>query len=77
MKPGISHSVRKNDPLQEIEVSIKKEVDAEVKKAKTDPEIGVEELFNDTYENNLGGDIRGLLPWEKHPHKKTQKAINL
>ena len=64
-------------PSQEIEVSIKKAVDAEVKKAKADPEIGVEELYNDTYEQNLGGDIRGLLPWEKHPHKTTQTAINL
>jgi len=65
------------EELKEIEVSIKKAVDAEVKKAKADPEIGVEELYNDTYEQNLGGDIRGLLPWEKHPHKKTQTAINL
>ena len=70
---GLSYAT----PLQEIEVSIKKAVDAEVKKAKADPEIGVEELYNDTYEQNLGGDIRGLLPWEKHPHKKTQTAINL
>jgi len=65
------------EELKEIEVSIKKAVDAEVKKAKADPEIGVEELYNDTYEQNLGGDIRGLLPWEKHPHKTTQTAINL
>merc|ERR1712150_361409 len=65
------------EELKEIEVSIKKAVDAEVKKAKADPEIGVEELYNDTYEQNLGGDIRGLLPWERHPHKTTQTAINL
>merc|ERR1712244_19858 len=46
------------EELKEIEVSIKKAVEAEVKKAKADPEIGVEELYNDTYEQNLGGDIR-------------------
>jgi len=29
------------------------------------------------YEANQGGDIRGLVPWQKHEHKKTQQAINL
>ena len=72
-----SHDMCSFLPPQEMEVSIKKAVDAEVKKAKADPEIGVEELFNDAYEQNLGGDIRGLLPWERHPHKTTQTAINL
>ena len=47
------------------------------KKAKTDPEIGVEELYYDVYEENLQGKLRGLLPWETHDHKKTQKAINI
>lgn len=58
-------------------MEVRKSVDADVKKAKTDPEIGVEELYYDVYEENLQGKIRGLTPWDKHEHKKTQKAINL
>lgn len=58
-------------------MAIRKSVDADVKKAKTDPEIGVEELYYDVYEKNLEGELRGLVPWEKHQHKNTQKALNL
>ena len=65
------------DELKQIEQDVRKSVDADVKKAKSDPEIGVEELYYDVYDNNLEGKLRGLLPWEKHEHKKTQKAINL
>lgn len=65
------------EELKQMEQEIRKSVDADVKKAKSDPEIGVEELYYDVYENNLEGKLRGLLPWEKHEHKKTQKAINL
>ena len=62
---------------QEIELAIRKEVDADVKKAKADVEIGAEELYYDVYENNVGGNIKGLVPWQKFEHKKTQKAQNV
>ena len=48
-----------------------------MKKAKADTEIPMEELYYDIYEKNLEGEIRGLTPWEKWEHKKTQKAKNL
>jgi len=63
--------------LKGIEVDVKKKVDEDVKKAKSDVEIGVEELFFDMYENNLQGKIRGIAPWDKHEHKKTVKAQNV
>merc|ERR1712128_14477 len=63
--------------LKSIEISVKKAVDADVKKAKADGEIGAEELFYDIYENNLEGTIRGIAPWDQHTHKKTQVAVNL
>lgn len=66
-----------SEELKEMEMAIRKSVDADVKKAKTDPEIGVEELYYDVYEKNLEGELRGLVPWEKHEHKNTQKALNL
>lgn len=65
------------EELKAMEQEIRKEVDADVKKAKADGEIGVEELYYDIYENNLQGQLRGLTPWEKHEHKKTQKAQNV
>merc|ERR1711936_1353209 len=63
--------------LKAIEIEVKKAVDADVKKAKTDGEIGAEELFYDIYENNLEGKIRGVAPWDQHEHKKTQVAQNV
>jgi len=65
------------EELKKMEMDIRKSIDADVKKAKTDPEIGVEELYYDVYEENLQGKIRGLAPWELHEHKKTQKALNV
>jgi len=62
--------------LKAIEVQVRKDVDADVKKAKADGEIGVEELCYDIYEDNLGGDVRGVDPWTMWQHKKTQTAIN-
>merc|ERR1711992_56226 len=63
--------------LKGIEVEVKKKVDEDVKKARSDAEIEVDELFYDMYENNLQGKIRGITPWDKHTHKKTIEAQNL
>merc|ERR1719510_1205179 len=63
--------------LKGIEVEVKKKVDEDVKKARTDSEIEVDELFYDMYENNLQGKIRGITPWDKHTHKKTVEAQNV
>jgi len=63
--------------LKEIEIEVKKSVVADVKKAKTDSEIGAEELFYDIYEKNIEGTIRGIAPWDQHEHKKTQVAQNI
>ena len=63
--------------LKGIEVEVKKSVDEDVKKARSDREIDVEELFYDMYESNLQGKIRGIAPWDKHAHKKTVQAQNI
>jgi len=65
------------EELKSLEKKIRADVDADVKRAKSDSEIDASELFNDVYENNLQGKIRGLTPWARHDHKKTQKAINV
>jgi len=63
--------------LKAIEAKVRKEVDADSKKAKADSELGIEELCYDIYEENQGGKVRGVAPWEHWEHKKTQKAVNL
>lgn len=63
--------------LKAIELQVRKDVDADVKNVKADGEIGREELCYDVYENNVGGDARGVVPWDQWQHKKTQTAINL
>ena len=63
--------------FQEIDLTVRKEVDADVKKAKADGEIGIEEFYYNVYEQNLEGDLRGLTPWDLHKHKKTVKGQNV
>jgi len=62
--------------VKKIEMTVKKSVDADVKKAKEDGEIGIEHLFYDMYHTNLHSGIRGVSPWDLHEHKNTQEAIN-
>ena len=38
-------------------LQVRKDVDADVKKAKADGELDVDELYNDIYENNLAGKV--------------------
>merc|ERR1739846_77569 len=73
----VSSKLAEADELKKIELDVRKMVDGVVKQAKGDPELDVSELYYDVYEANQGGDIRGLVPWQKHEHKKTQQAINL
>merc|ERR1712061_932929 len=73
----VSSKLAEADELKKIELDVRKMVDGVVKQAKGDPELDVSELYYDVYEANQGGDIRGLVPWQMHEHKKTQQAINL
>jgi len=63
--------------LKAIEAQVRKDVDADVKKVKSDTELPVEELCYDVYEENQAGDIRGVVPWSQWKHKKTQQAVNI
>jgi len=63
--------------IKAIEIEVKQSVDADVKRAKSDSEIGSEELYYDIYEKNLEGKIRGIFSLDKHEHKKTQTAQNI
>merc|ERR1712198_527780 len=62
--------------VKKIEMTVKKSVDADVKKATEDGELGIEHLFYDMHHTNLHPGIRGVSPWDLHEHKNTQEAIN-
>lgn len=55
---------------------IRQKVDEAVKKAKTDKEIGAEELTADIYSHSLEETIRGVSPWDQIPHKRIGAAVN-
>merc|ERR1712142_702187 len=73
----IAAELAETSEIKAIELEVKQSVDADVKKAKSDGEIGEEELYYDIYENNIGGKVRGIFSKDLHEHKKTQQAINV
>jgi hypothetical protein len=52
-------------------------VDEVVKKAKSDKEVGLEELVTDIYADNKESVIRGTTPWERYQHKTLGMAANV
>jgi len=52
-------------------------VDEDVKKAKTDKEVGLEELTTDIYADNKESVIRGTTPWDQFEHKTLGMAVNV
>lgn len=65
------------DELKKIDGEVKKMVDTAHAFAKTDGEIGLEELTCDVYASNLAGDIRGAHPQLSHKHMSLNRARNL
>lgn len=56
--------------LKQIDAEIKSEIDDAVKAARSDGEIGLEELYGDVYANPLETNIRGMTPFTSHQHLK-------
>jgi len=73
----VSSNLAEADELKKIELDARKMVDNVVKIAKADGELDESELYYDVYESNQQGLLRGMVPWSKHEHKKTQQAINV
>jgi pyruvate dehydrogenase E1 component alpha subunit len=63
--------------LQTLENKIRAAVDEAVKKAKTDKEVGLEELTTDIYADNKELAIRGTTPWDNFEHKTLGMAVNV
>ncbi|XP_044749066.1 probable pyruvate dehydrogenase E1 component subunit alpha, mitochondrial isoform X1 [Coccinella septempunctata] len=72
----ISSNLVTPEELKKIEGEIRTVVDEATKKAKTEPEIGLEELTADIYVNNLEGDIRNISPFNPLKHKRIGPAVN-
>lgn len=62
---------------QKIDTEVKAEIDATIKKSRSDAEVGPEELTGDIYALPLETEIRGTTPFNNYPHKSVGKAINL
>lgn len=63
--------------FQNMENKIRASMDEVVKKAKSDKEIGLEELVTDIYADNKESVIRGSTPWERYQHKTLGMAVNV
>lgn len=64
------------EEVKDIETECRKEVDEAAVQAKTDAEIGVEELYTDVYLNPLQSNIRGTTSDQYHPHRRLSKPFN-
>lgn len=65
------------EELKKIETEIRVKVDEATKKAKTDAEIGMEELAADVYAAPLESALKGTTPWNAHTLKRVGAAVNL
>lgn len=64
------------DECKEIEVEARVEVDEAQAQAKSDAEIGLEELYTDVYVQPLQPTIRGTTADSQHPHKRLAQPFN-
>ncbi|XP_075215854.1 pyruvate dehydrogenase E1 component subunit alpha type I, mitochondrial-like isoform X3 [Lycorma delicatula] len=65
-----------NEEIKEIETDVKKVIDEAIKQAKSDKEIGLDELTADICYNFLEKNIRNVLPWNHLTHKRVGKTLN-
>ncbi|CAG0913101.1 unnamed protein product [Notodromas monacha] len=64
-----------HDELKKIDQEVRKAIDEAVARARADPETT--DLYGDVYSNCLEEEIRGTVPFEKHPHQVIGKPLNL
>ncbi|KAG9508546.1 putative pyruvate dehydrogenase E1 component subunit alpha, mitochondrial, partial [Fragariocoptes setiger] len=72
----IKNELSSAEELKNIETEIRKEVDEAQQKAKTDPEIPVDELYADVYVQPLELKIRGVTHLDHHEHKRLNTPFN-
>lgn len=72
----ISARLATAEELRDVETECRKEVDEAVALARTDPEIGAEELYADVYLNPLEPKIRGTTSGTYHQHLRLNQPFN-
>lgn len=72
----LSNNLSNAEELKKIEDAIRKEVDEATQQAKTDAEIGVEELYADVYVDPIVPKIRGTTPDTYYPHVRINTPFN-
>lgn len=72
----ITTSLATAEELKNIETDSRKEVDEAVVQAKSDAEIGVEELYTDVYVQPLQPMIRGTTSNSYHQHQRLNQPFN-
>ncbi|XP_014262376.1 probable pyruvate dehydrogenase E1 component subunit alpha, mitochondrial [Cimex lectularius] len=65
----LTSALATENQLKEIDSEVKKEIDAAVMRAKTDPEVPLEELTGDICLNFVEPKVRNVLPWHPLKHK--------
>lgn len=73
----LSRNLVTADEIKEIDSKIRVQVDEATKKAKTDKEIGMDEIAADIYSHNLEEPIRGVSIFQNLQHKRIGRAVNL
>ena len=61
---------------QDIDQDVRQVIDDAVKRAKTDKEIGLDELAADIAANPIDTKIRGVSPFDFLAHKRLGAAVN-
>lgn len=73
----ITSNLASAEELKNIETESRHEVDEATNQAKSDAEIGVEELYADVYVKPLETSIRGTTSGSSYPHLNLNKPFNL
>lgn len=72
----ITANLASADECKNIETEARREVDEATAQAKSDAEVGLEELYTDVYVEPLQPTIRGTTPDARHPHKRMNHPFN-
>lgn len=72
----ITSNLASAEELKDIEIDCRKEVDEAAAQAKTDLEIGVDELYTDVYVEPLQSKLRGTTSDTLHQHQRLNQPFN-
>uniref|UniRef100_A0A646QD52 Pyruvate dehydrogenase E1 component subunit alpha n=1 Tax=Hemiscolopendra marginata TaxID=943146 RepID=A0A646QD52_9MYRI len=73
----IEAGLTNNEELKKIEQTIREQVEAAVKVAKTESDPPMDDIYADVYVESVEPRIRGVAPFDFTPHKRVGKPFNL